>query len=117
MIPLPPRVVIAGTHSGVGKTTVPPGSWRRSRVAALDVGSAKVGPDFIDPATTPLATGRPGRNLDAWMCGADAVRRLAARAGAGADLLVVEGVMGLFDGAASDGQGRERRRAPRTSPG
>src|SRR5205823_3501470 len=86
-----------------GKTTVATGlmaalSRRGSRVA-----SAKVGPDFIDPGYHGLATGRPGRNLDAWMCGPESVAPLAARAAAGADILVVEGVMGLFDGA-SDGR-------------
>jgi cobyrinic acid a,c-diamide synthase len=62
------------------------------------VASAKVGPDFIDPGYHSLATGRPGRNLDAWICGDQAMAPLAARAAKGADLLVVEGVMGLFDG-------------------
>ncbi len=64
------------------------------------VASAKVGPDFIDPGYHALATGRPARNLDPWMSGPEAIRPLAARAAAGADILVVEGVMGLFDGAA-----------------
>jgi cobyrinic acid a,c-diamide synthase len=68
------------------------------------VASAKVGPDFIDPGYHALATGRPGRNLDAWICGPDSIAPLAGRAGAGSDVLVVEGVMGLFDGAA-DGTG------------
>jgi len=70
------------------------------RRRGLTVASAKVGPDFIDPGYHALATGRPARNLDAWMCGTEAMGPLAARAGLGADLLVVEGVMGLFDGAA-----------------
>ncbi len=99
---LGPRLVVAGTHSGVGKTTVATGLLAALRRAGHRPAAAKVGPDFIDPGYHALACGRPPRNLDAWMCGADAVAPLAARAAAGADLLVVEGVMGLFDGA-SDG--------------
>jgi cobyrinic acid a,c-diamide synthase len=67
---------------------------RRGRIVA----SAKVGPDFIDPGYHELATGRPGRNLCPYLCGESAMAPLAARAAAGADLLVIEGVMGLFDG-------------------
>src|SRR2546423_423364 len=65
----------------------------------LTVGAAKVGPDFIDPGYHALATGRPARNLDAWLCGEAAIPGLSARAAADADILIVEGVMGLFDGA------------------
>jgi cobyrinic acid a,c-diamide synthase len=97
---LGPRLVIAGTHSGVGKTTVATGLMAAFRACGVDVASAKVGPDYIDPGYHARATGRPARNLDAWMCGAEAIPALAGRAGHGADLLVVEGVMGLFDGAA-----------------
>ncbi len=67
------------------------------------VAGAKVGPDFIDPGYHALATGRPGRNLDPWMCGESVIPALAARAARGADVLIVEGVMGLFDGAGSTG--------------
>src|SRR5439155_1061587 len=59
----------------------------------------KVGPDFIDPGYHGIATGRAGRNLDAWICGEDVIAPLAARAMRSSDVLVVEGVMGLFDGA------------------
>jgi len=92
-------VVIAGTHSGVGKTTVATGLMAAFRARGARVGAAKVGPDFIDPGYHTLATGRPSRNLDAWMCGEDAVAGLAGRAAEGCDLLVIEGVMGLFDGS------------------
>ena len=93
-------MVVAGTHSGVGKTTVATGLLAALRRAGHRPAAAKVGPDFIDPGYHAVACGRPPRNLDPWLCGPDAVAPLAARAGAGADLLIVEGVMGLFDGAA-----------------
>jgi cobyrinic acid a,c-diamide synthase len=93
------RIVVAGTHSGVGKTTVATGLMAALRARALGVGAAKVGPDFIDPGYHALAVGRPSRNLDMWMSGPAAVPALAARAASGSDVLVVEGVMGLFDGA------------------
>ncbi|MGE3619459.1 MAG: cobyrinate a,c-diamide synthase [Acidimicrobiia bacterium] len=96
---LPPRVVVAGTHSGAGKTTVATGLMAALRRRGHRVGAAKVGPDFIDPGYHALAVGRPSRNLDAWISGPGSLRPLAAKAGQGCDLLVVEGVMGLFDGA------------------
>src|SRR5438445_11916448 len=99
MARLGPRLVVAGTHSGVGKTTVATGLMAALSRRGLVVAAAKVGPDFIDPGYHSLATGRPGRNLDAWMCGPDAIGPLAALAAEGADVLIVEGVMGLFDGA------------------
>jgi cobyrinic acid a,c-diamide synthase len=95
---LGPRVVVAGTHSGVGKTTVATGLMAALRRRGLTVASAKVGPDFIDPGYHHLATDRVGRNLDSFLCGKDAILPIAAKAAFGADILVVEGVMGLFDG-------------------
>src|SRR6202011_1485037 len=96
------RLVIAAPASGCGKTTVACGLMAALRARGLAVSGHKVGPDFIDPGYHALASGRPPRNLDAWLCGPAAVAPLAARAGAGSELLIVEGVMGLFDGA-SDG--------------
>ena len=97
---LGPRLVVGGTHSGVGKTTVATGLLAALRRAGHTPAGAKVGPDFIDPGYHALASGRPPRNLDAWLCGAEVIPALAGRAATGADILIVEGVMGLFDGSA-----------------
>jgi len=95
-----PRLVIAGVASGVGKTTVATGLLAALTRRGVKAASAKVGPDFIDPGYHALASGRPPRNLDPWLCGPDSIAPLAGRASDGADVLIVEGVMGLFDGAA-----------------
>ncbi|MEU2557790.1 cobyrinate a,c-diamide synthase [Streptomyces longispororuber] len=98
------RVVIAAPSSGSGKTTVATGLMAAFTRAGLTVSPHKVGPDYIDPGYHALATGRPGRNLDAYLCGPDLVGPLFAHGAAGCDLAVVEGVMGLFDGAAGQGE-------------
>ena len=96
---LGPRVVISGIGSGVGKTTVATGLMAALVKRGVKVAPAKVGPDFIDPGYHSLACGRPGRSLDAWLSGGDLIPSLAADAGRDADILVVEGVMGMFDGS------------------
>jgi cobyrinic acid a,c-diamide synthase len=103
MARLGPRIVIAGTHSGVGKTTVATGLMRSLVARGTRVAAAKVGPDFIDPSYHHLATGRPSRSLDAFLSGEALLPRLAAEASRHADVLVVEGVMGLFDGSGQPG--------------
>jgi len=93
-------LVIAGTHSGCGKTTVTLGILAALKKRGCTVQPFKAGPDFIDAGLHRLITGRPSRNLDLWMCGGDYVAEIFERECADADLAVVEGVMGLFDGDA-----------------
>ncbi|MDI3404897.1 cobyrinate a,c-diamide synthase [Streptomyces cavernicola] len=99
-----PRLVIAAPSSGSGKTTVATGLMAAFAEAGLAVSPHKVGPDYIDPGYHALACGRPGRNLDAYMCGTGLVGPLFAHGSAGCDLAVVEGVMGMYDGASGQGE-------------
>ncbi|MDP1990870.1 MAG: cobyrinate a,c-diamide synthase [Syntrophales bacterium] len=94
-----PTLVIAGTHSGSGKTSLTLALTRALSRRGLSVQTFKVGPDFLDPTYLALASGRPCYNLDGWMAGKEYVCRLFERAAADADCALVEGVMGLFDGA------------------
>ncbi|WP_275294630.1 cobyrinate a,c-diamide synthase [Amycolatopsis sp. La24] len=93
------RVVIAAPGSGHGKTTIAAGLMAALRTAGHVVSGHKVGPDFIDPSYHSLATGRPARNLDPFLQGEDTLVPLLRHGSAGADIAVIEGVMGLFDGA------------------
>lgn len=94
--------VVAGPQTGVGKTTVAAGLMAAFARRGLAVQGFKAGPDFIDPSHYRRATGRSGRNLDSWLCPRAEVRRIYARAAA--EVNIVEGMMGLFDGAV-DGSG------------
>ncbi len=93
-----PRLVIAAPASGCGKTTVACGLMAALRARGLTTSGHKVGPDYIDPGYHALATGRPPRNLDPFLCGEDLIAPLFLHGAAGAQVAVVEGVMGLFDG-------------------
>ncbi|MEU9443427.1 cobyrinate a,c-diamide synthase [Streptomyces sp. NPDC048304] len=104
MVTLVPRLVIAAPSSGSGKTTVATGLMAAFAARGLAVSPHKVGPDYIDPGYHALATGRAGRNLDAYLCGPELVAPLFLHGARGCDLAVVEGVMGLYDGAAGEGE-------------
>lgn len=93
-----PRIMIAGTHSGSGKTTIATGIMAMMAKSGLMVQPYKVGPDYIDPTYHSAATGMKSRNLDSWMLGEKVVAELFYRSAQKADISIVEGVMGLFDG-------------------
>src|SRR5262245_3337415 len=91
-------LIIAAPASGSGKTIVTLARLNALKRGGLAVASAKIGPDYIDPRFHEAATGRPCVNLDGWAMAPDALKSLAAEIGADAELAIIEGVMGLFDG-------------------
>ncbi|MEP9410153.1 MAG: cobyrinate a,c-diamide synthase [Candidatus Brocadia sp.] len=93
-----PRILIAGTHSGAGKTTVTLGLMSVLEEKGYKVQGFKVGPDYIDPSHHMAITGRPSRNLDTWLMSRDVCLELFERAFMGSNMAVIEGVMGLYDG-------------------
>ncbi len=98
-----PRLVIGAPASGHGKTTVATGLMAAMVARGMAVSGHKVGPDFIDPGYHALATGRPGRNLDPFLVGEHRVVPLLLHGARSADIAVIEGVMGLFDGRLGTG--------------
>ena len=94
-----PRIMIAGTNSGVGKTTVTLGIMSALVQKGIEVQGFKAGPDYIDPSHHKFVTGNASRNLDTWMMGDSACRELFERSAVNADVSVIEGVMGLYDGS------------------
>ncbi len=101
-LPQPQGVIIAAPNSGSGKTTLTLGILRALSRQGHQVTGAKSGPDYIDPRFHAAACGRDCLNLDAWAMSPDRVQALAAQSG---DLLIIEGAMGLFDGAPPEGKG------------
>ena len=93
-------LIVAAPHSGAGKTTVTLALLAALMRRGLRMRAAKAGPDYIDPAFHEAVTGSPSVNLDSWAMSENLLNALAAQAAGGAELFVIEGVMGLFDGAA-----------------
>ncbi|WZL71784.1 cobyrinate a,c-diamide synthase [Clostridiaceae bacterium 35-E11] len=97
-----PRFILAGTQSGVGKTTLSTGIMAALKKRGFDVQPFKVGPDYIDPAFHSFVTQRKSRNLDSWMLEQDNIMKLFVKNVIDKDIAVIEGVMGLYDGSGSD---------------
>ncbi len=93
-----PRLVVAATQSGAGKTTIVTGLLAALRQRGLKVQSFKAGPDYIDPGYHALASGQPAHNLDSWLTPKEILPEILAAEAGDADIAIVEGVMGLYDG-------------------
>ncbi|MGR3220152.1 MAG: cobyrinate a,c-diamide synthase [Candidatus Anammoxibacter sp.] len=98
------RVMIAGTHSGVGKTTITLGVMSILSKMGFKVQGFKSGPDYIDVSHHTAVTGNKSRNLDTWMMSDNSCRELFHRTAVKADISIIEGVMGLYDGSLNDGE-------------
>nr|WP_297395521.1 cobyrinate a,c-diamide synthase [uncultured Peptostreptococcus sp.] len=96
------KIVIAGTGSGVGKTTISLGIMKALVNRGKSVQPFKVGPDYIDPSYHKYVTGRPSRNLDSYMLDEDQVKYVYSQASKSTDISIIEGVMGLYDGLGID---------------
>src|SRR5258708_29104707 len=96
-----PRIVLAGVSSGVGKTTITTSFIANVRARGIQVQPFKVGPDYIDPSHLALTAARPCYNLDTWMMPPGRMLDMFCRAAASAEIAVIEGMMGLYDGERS----------------
>ena len=92
------RIMVSGVSSGCGKTTLSLALMAALRARGMAVAPFKAGPDYIDPGFHRIACGRPSHNLDEWLCGPDSLRRILALGSEGADIAVIEGAMGYYDG-------------------
>ena len=93
-----PRLIIAATQSGSGKTTITAGLLAALKNRGLNVQSYKIGPDYIDTGWHELASGKISHNLDSWLVGKDKIKEIFAETACDADISIIEGVMGLYDG-------------------
>ena len=94
-----PRIIIAGTTSGVGKTSITLGILYLLKNLGFKIQAFKVGPDFIDPSYHHFVTNSPSYTLDSWLMGKKGVINTFEKYTIGKDIAIIEGVMGLFDGA------------------
>lgn len=96
------RIMLAGVSSGCGKTTAALALLRAMKDRGLRVAPFKSGPDYIDPGFHRVACGRVSHNLDEWLCAPTAIRQILRLGAADADISVIEGAMGMYDGVGSD---------------